>query len=282
MLRILFCMLCLLLPCTAPAHAQSLLNRSDPLTRNLVLWWIAAPHQMGGTTWYPQIGRDRGTLSGMALTSTTSGWQSSTRKGAYGEMRFDGTDDVIGTGTTTLVAGLPAFTVCLWFRSTSTAVQQLYAETTGGGYPEMMLALFWGPSGQDISFNNYNGSGLGIVAPGFPAVPAASGQWQHLCGVQRSISSGEVWSNAWLAGANIGTITPTPTPDGRGLGFAPNESYRFTGALDDIRVYNRALSPNEIKQVYLDRPRINQPSPSYVAAFQILNKGLLPFFTSPR
>lgn len=280
MLRILFCMLCLLLPFTAPAHAQSLLNRSDPLTKVLALWWVIAPHQTGGTTWYPQVGRDRGTLTGMTLAGTTSGWQSSTRNGTYGEMRFDGSDDQVSTGTTTLVANLPAFSICLWFRSTSTVPQQLYSEGVGS-WPELAIALNWSGStgGYNIRFFNWEAS-VGLDVIGYPATPVESNIWQHLCAVQKSKSSGELYSNAWMSSTSAGSLT-TVAPTQRVLGASTQATNRLVGALDDVRVYTRALTPTEVARIYLDRPRINQPSPSYVAAFQILNKGLLPFFTSP-
>jgi hypothetical protein len=282
MLRILLCMLCLLLPYTA--YTQSLVDRSDPLAKNLALWWIAAPHQMGGTTWYPQVGRDRGTLAGMTLAGTTSGWQSSTRNRAYGEMRFDGSDDQVNTGTTTLVANLPAFTICVWFRSTSTNPQQLYSEGVGS-WPEMTIALNWSGStgGYNIRFFNWEAS-VGLDVIGYPATPVESGVWQHLCAVQESKSSGKLYSNTWMSSTSTGSLG-TVTPTQRVLGASTQATNRLVGALDDIRVYNRALSPNEVKQVYVSRPPLSQPSPSFmaaVAAIQIPNKGLLPFFTTPR
>jgi hypothetical protein len=47
----------------------------------------------------------------------------------------------------------------------------------------------------------------------------------------------------------------TATPPGGGdaterIGADPNNSLYFSGTLDDVRLYNRALSATEIKQLY--------------------------------
>lgn len=271
--------LLLFLLCVPSAYAQSLLDRNDPLTKGLALWWIAAPHQMGGTTWYPQVGQDKGTLTGMTLAGTTSGWQSSTRKGAYGEMRFDGSDDQVNTGTTTLIANLPAFTICLWFKSTSTAAQQLYSEGVGS-WPELAIALNWSGStgGYNIRFFNWETS-VGLDVIGYPATPVESGVWQHLCAVQKSKSSGELYSNAWMSSTSTGALG-TVTPTQRVLGASTQGTNRLVGSLDDVRVYTRALTPGEVLRVYLSRPQIRQPDLSFKAADQ--QKGsLMPFFSLP-
>lgn len=275
-------MLFLLLLCVLPSSVCAqpfMMDKDDPLLRGLVNWWVATPRQMGGTIWYPRVGQDRGTLVNMTLASTTSGWQSSSRRGASGEMRFDGTDDQVTTGATTLVANLPAFTVCLWFRSTLASGQQLYTENVGG-WPDMMLAIAYPSS--NINFNNYNNDGTGIETTGVPAVALTAGLWQHLCAVQRSKSSGEVWSNAVRAGTSTGTVGAV-APTQRALGSTPQGSNRFVGSLDDIRVYNRALSPSEIKQLFMQSLQSNPVGPSMVfqTTIQLLNKGLLPFFTQP-
>lgn len=272
---LLLLLLLLLAPCTL--SAQPVMNPNDSLMKGLVNWWITTPHQMGGNTWYPRVGKDRGTLANMTLAGTASGWQSSSRRFASGEMRFDGNDDQVNTGTTTLVANLDAFTVCLWFRSTGSGTQQLYTENVGA-WPDMMLVLNWGGTpGTTMAFNNYDAvGGLEVYVDPLPVL-SNSGFWYHACGVQRSKSSGELWFNGVLIGTNIGSVG-TVAPTQRTLSGTPQGTNRLTGALDDIRVYNRALSPDEIGKLFVNQPRMAGPSMSFMAAVSLKKGSLMPHF----
>lgn len=248
------------------------------LLKGLIGQWVAQPSQMGGTTWYPQVGRDKGTLVNM--TNADSGWQPTRRPGGAGEMRFDGTDDQVNTGTTVLLANLPAFSVCLWFRSTATGTQQLYTENVGG-WPDMMLVLNWGDPTL-MYFNNYDNVG-GVEASGPLAFPIDSNIWQHACGVQRSKSSGEVYVNGKLVGTGGGTVG-TVSPTQRAFGATPQGSNRLIGALDDIRTYTRALSASEVAQLYAQSSRkmLQQAVRSNgVFASSVFRGSLMPFFSLP-
>jgi hypothetical protein len=50
--------------------------------------------------------------------------------------------------------------------------------------------------------------------------------------------------------------TGTLTPIGNGTGtieigsFGSGGSYNLNGLIDDVRIYNRALSPDEVEQLY--------------------------------
>lgn len=259
----------------APVDGQS------TLMKGLVGQWIVQPPQMGGITWFPQVGLDKGTLVGMSTAD--SGWQPTKRPGGAGEMRFDGTDDQVNTGTAVLLANLPAFTVCLWFRSTSTVGQQLYTENIGG-WPDMHLVLNWGDPTK-VYFNNYDNVGGSIEASGPAALPLDSNSWQHLCGVQRSKSSGEVYSNGKLVGTGSGTVG-TVSPTQRAFGATPQGSNRLIGALDDIRTYTRALSASEVAQLYAQSSRsmlqrVVQGNAFAVTAPSVARGSLMPFFSLP-
>jgi hypothetical protein len=258
----------------APVDGQS------TLMKGLVGQWIVQPPQMGGITWFPQVGLDKGTLVGMSTAD--SGWQPTKRPGGAGEMRFDGTDDQVNIGTTVLLANLPAFTVCLWFRSTTTAAQQLYTENDST-WPDMSLVINWnGPT--TITLINYDDVSGGMETVGTSPVAIDSNTWIHVCGVQFSKSSAGVYFNGKLtSGASTGSINIT-TPTARALGSTPQGSNRLLGALDDIRTYTRALSASEVAQLYQQSSRAMLQQAlrgNGVFAASVFRGSLMPFFSLP-
>jgi len=270
---LLLFLLFLLFPTLALGQAPLSAN----LRQGLVGRWVVSPLTKGGLTWYPQVGQDKGTL-----VNGVNGYQPTFRPGGVGEMRFDGTNDQINTGTTVLLANLPAFTICLWFRSASTAAQQLYTENISG-WPDLHIVINWGDPTK-IYFNNYGNTGQ-VESSGVPAFALDSNVWQHVCGVQRSKSSGEIYSNGKLIGVSTGTVG-TSTPSARAFGASPQGSNLFSGALDDVCTWTRALNAAEIQQVYIESQ--NKPSQAfalYDALFPTVvttRRGLLNYFTTPK
>lgn len=265
---------CLLFPSLVYAQAPLSTN----LQQGLVGRWVVSPLTKGGLTWYPQVGKDKGTL-----INGVNGYQPTVRPGGVGEMRFDGTDDQINTGTTVLLANLPAFTICLWFRSpTNPGTQQLYTENVST-WPDMHIVINWaGPT--EISFNNYDAS-AGMETHATPPFAVDSHIWQHVCGVQISKSSAQIYFNGKLAATSTGSVG-TIAPSARTFGASPQATNRFNGALDDVCTWTRALSADQVQQVYIESQ--NKPSQVltvYNALFPTVvttRRGLLNYFTSPR
>ena len=78
---------------------------------------------------------------------------------------------------------------------------------------------------------------------------AYAGKWTHVCGV--SSSSGAIlYFNGIQVGSRNDTVSLTKTT-GLGIGyrFGVNSDY-FTGQLDDVRIWNRALTPSEVNLIY--------------------------------
>jgi hypothetical protein len=264
----------LLLPSTAMPQAPLSAN----LQQQLVNRWVVSPLTKGGLTWYPAVGKDKGTLA-----NGVNGYQATVRPGGVGEMRFDGVDDQINTGTTVMLANLPAFTICLWFRSAvNPGTQQLYTENVST-WPDMHIVINWASS-SEVSFNNYDAS-AGMETHATPPFAVDSNTWQHVCGVQISKSSAQIYFNGKLAGTSAGSVG-TIAPSARTFGASPQATNRFNGALDDICTWTRTLSANEVQQVYIESQ--NKP-PQAFAVYDALfptvvttRRGLLNYFTTPR
>jgi len=80
-------------------------------------------------------------------------------------------------------------------------------------------------------------------------------EWYHLVAV-RTFSSGNIGlSKVFINGQEKGSVTRTGTPDignsNTTIGYDNSSQYYFNGYIDDVRIYNAALSSSQIKQNYI-------------------------------
>jgi len=141
------------------------------------------------------------------------------------------------------------FTVALWVNPAATQVP--YADIWGnhvGGFRGMVMQQEY------TNTNLYRFAwGNGSSWTGSASFQLAANQWQHVTAVRRGdqaivhINGVEVSRVAVLPGA----ILPNPNMNfAIGNGY-PDSPRFFNGMLDDVRVYNRALSSIEIQAIYL-------------------------------
>ena len=226
-------------------------NYGHPLARGLVSWWLVLPWWKGGMRWQ-DITQKRlhGTLSG----GTT--WRSLRRPGGYGCLGFDGTDDTV------TIANLPLMgndaTLCCWVNGTSfSANKTLFCAQNGGS--DNALTMECGRTASRLSVV-HSGS---AVHTGSTNVPGTN-VWFHAA-FTRTGTSGAWTVTTYINGAldsSTGSIATNPyplsTPNTR-IGTNPGIAGRYlSGAMDDVRIYNRCLSAGEIRQIYLNS-RLGQP-----------------------
>ena len=184
---------------------------------------------------------NHGTLTNMASTA----WVTSGGKGA---LSFDGINDNV----TTNVPGLTTTdrAVAVWFRSSATYANGNYGFLvkwgTAASFPADVGKDFSVSFGTDgnigtnaISISQY---GDGVGASGFN-----DGNWHH--GV--FMAQGNAYS-IYIDGVlrNSKTMTTNATAGIVSIGTAYG-GFFFNGQLDDLRLYNQALTPPEIRQLYL-------------------------------
>ena len=214
-----------------PTGSQTTSN----LLNGLVGYWT-----MDGkdTNWLTGIEYDRSgnRNNGQLVSMSTS---SSPAIGKIGQaMRLDGSSGYIRVGTTNF--GSNSGTVSIWVNpSTITGTTQLFAHQNGSN--RLYLGVNAAPA-----------LNIGIADSGGIDVSTAlvASQWQNFV---LTYSSG-----AWVfykngaqqsQGSYSGTITFQGYAD---IGAAGNGGWttKFAGLIDDARVYNRALSAAEVKQLY--------------------------------
>ncbi len=162
------------------------------------------------------------------------------------------------------------FTLSLWFKTTSTTGGKLIglgdAQTGTSGHYDRHLYM---NNAGKIYFGCYNG-GVQTLST---AIACNNGAWHNaaatlsgagmelyidgvLTASNTGVTSGENYSGYWRMGFDDLTGWPS----------APSSNY-FSGQLDDIRVYDKALSASEIALFY-DGTNVNAPAvitPEYLA-----------------
>ena len=249
-----------LLLLVTPAESQRTVDRTAPFAQGLVAWWRVLPGVSGGGQWVDLMGRFNTTLTNMTAAGT-SGWGATTRAGGTGEVRFDGTNDYATTPSSGLLYP-PAFTLTVWVRRTATGsdYQRVLSHPDGGSRHLYVRAagtvstsiLVSAGGGTTISHDNVGG-------------PIDVGTWYFLsmsydtvvgfsfarnCVQQFSDpQNGTAFAitNVILFGANSGASAD-----------------RFTGAMDDVRLYNRVLATRDLCGVMrassLGDPRLLPPT----------------------
>jgi hypothetical protein len=220
---------------------------------------LPANLQQGLVAYYPFNGNandesgngNDGVVNGAALTSD--------RFGSIGNAyQFNGTSDYILCSNSNLPFGNSSRTFSAWFKlSQSQGYSDWYSIFSYGGndyYGEL----------NDILVGNLNESSIELnTHENFYQTPILNGlfdSWQHLVVTysNESITGVSIYLNGTIvqnvnvnnAGLDqIQTSNSNPLMIGRSnVMYASN--FYFNGLLDDMAIYNRALSPSEIQQLY--------------------------------
>jgi hypothetical protein len=191
---------------------------------------------------------NNGTVNGATLTSDRFGSPNS----AYS---FDGVSSDILVPETLFGPTDPAWTVSLWITTDNgpyTVQQELFYKSCVNG--EVSLDIQAGL----ISFRP------NLATSGYMSVtaPVRSNSVIHLVGVYQKGQSISLYTNGVLA---TNSVVPNENLHVQALSlqsalgayhYGSSPSYHFRGVIDDVVVYNRALSSAEIQQLYNPQPAV--------------------------
>ncbi|GHH28118.1 sialidase family protein [Streptomyces lanatus] len=177
----------------------------------------------------------------------------STTSGRFGgAMAFDGANDAVRLPhRSQLKLGTESFTASLWFRYTSRTGEQpmLWMGGIGGGQPQFWLR--GEPASNRVRALMTVRSGATTVRSASVSTTAAhnDGQWHHLAlrrggGRLTLFIDGRAISTAGVSGSVSRT-----SPFGVHIGQRMDSRAFFTGAIDEVRVWNRALTDAEVTRV---------------------------------
>ncbi len=217
---------------------QSVLSasRNNVLTSGLVGLWSFDGKDMNWRTnkALDKSGRGNdGTLVGMSTTSSPT-------IGKIGQgMKFNGNGQYI----TTAPISLPKFTVAAWVNPSGN--QTGYSAVVSDQYPSYVNYVIAFTSG---TTNVYGGIyNAGWYQTGASTLPI--NKWTHV-----SITFDNNILTLYINGASTTSVYAPITPQSSGTGINIGKRWDlpdyFSGLIDDVRIYNRALSATELKQLY--------------------------------
>lgn len=188
------------------------------------------------------------------VNSATFGAASGIIGGGY---TFDGTDDYISVPSGS-IGSLDVFTISAWAKVNSLPASQAYilvhdrqnADTAPNKHFEFRLAndgtLY---SGWEAS----NGDDRAITYSDFWTDHGTN--WVHLVMTRDSNGDGVLYVNGINQGTTSGSIETTNTDDImigaiRSTGSMGSEQLHFNGIIDEVRIYDRAISSEQVTQLY--------------------------------
>ncbi|TSC93171.1 MAG: LamG domain protein jellyroll fold domain protein [Candidatus Berkelbacteria bacterium Licking1014_7] len=237
--------------------------RVSNLNKGLVGQWDLSKESMKSAT----VFGDR-TPYGNNGTSANTPTLTTDQKGqANKALSFNGTSDYVGTGTKVL-SSFTAITVSAWVKFNTTANYDGWVNQWGSGvyngYAHRISDSAPYKQYFEVSINDENHA--------IGATTLSTGTWYHLVGTWTSGDNVRVYLNGTLDGTSATVKTGTITPNKNfGIGFlqwsGANPANYHNGSINDVRIYNRALTQTEITQLY------NQYAPKLQV--NSLSKGLV-------
>jgi hypothetical protein len=167
-----------------------------------------------------------------------------------GSVSLDGTDDFINLGNITQLNSLTNFSVSIWYKlflipSGATVLCAKWDNSFGG-----VFNVIHSPISEAIVFYIHNASGLDYVSYHWGLGDL---DWHHVVGVYNGEDMRIYFDG--LPTPNVKPKTgPLPASDWHDvkIGSSQNADF-FRGSFDDFRIYNRALSSNDVFSIYNSR-----------------------------
>ena len=238
------------------AFTRRRIDDTSTLRQGLVGAWCPSLPNGGSGNMLPDVSgyNSHGSLVNMSPDD----WVSSQYGRALG---FDGVDDRVSTNLTS--GTITTFSCSVWVRQIALSINKqifgwwdgssgLFAQT---GYNDSSKILFLAGTGSNFaetpsgSFSSNQITHLIFTYNG-PASSLADKMSIFINGVSQSLS---YFSGVLASSVNTGASTFS-------IGYASISPRFWNGALDDIRIYNRVLSPSEIR-LLASRPGIGLQNP---------------------
>ena len=242
-----------------PLEANAAIISKPPTNLGLVGYWSMNE----GTGSY--AGDSSGNKNTGTLTNGPT-WVDGKRGKA---LNFDGSNDYVavsGNSTFDLSRG----TIAGWFKFDDMSGGVDFA--TGGSWLDERFVLHFGyQDNGKIKFTISNGSSYNVLTSN---LSPNMEEWYHVA-VTYDGTNQKIYVNGSLDNTEASAITPAttnvPLYIGRTLGLAPDNS---DGFIDEVRIYNRALSAAEIQALYKSGTvKYATPSDTGLVGYWSMNEG---------
>lgn len=243
------------------------LNTDHPQAQGLVMMFLAHPELMhGGVRWVDVVGKYVGTITSTAWPATliSGPGMGTARSGGAGEMRFDGTNDYVALSAPAAANFAAPATLCGWVNTLADTAQTLWGLTDNTATVDNTVSVFIGNAvtgnlTNELITVNRKIATVTTYILGYTTATRTElidGKWHHIAityngtvvaiyldGISKTVTVGTGSNNGAFGG--ITTVTNLDI----GARHANGPGAFMNGALDDVRLYNRALSPLEILDV---------------------------------
>jgi hypothetical protein len=197
---------------------------------------------------------NNGTLSGVSFsfdTNAVSGqWN--------GALNFDGTDDYLDLpdGFDNFRGGM---TISLWAYPTAAKNWARFVDMGNGQYNNNIVFARRGTT-NDLAFEAYDGTASGGQVTAAGAIQL--NQWQMFTATLNASGTVTLYKN----GSQVATgTTALPSNIARINNYIGRSNWAadawFQGRMDDVKIYNYALTPQEVQSIYLSGGQAQNPSP---------------------
>lgn len=213
-------------------------SAADP---NLVSWWKF--NETSGTVASDSAGSNNGQLvNGPAWTTGHND----------GALHFDGVNDYVQVANNASLNITNAITVSAWVKRDVAGVWGYVLDKTTYTYPYNGYGLYVGLYDEVQFAATIGGSWEGS---GAPAGSVGAGSWYLLTGTFDG-SAMKLYINGTLEHTTLVSGSLAVNNSDLKIGAIPGfeTGYFFDGLIDDVRIYNRALSDGEIQQLYIPEP----------------------------
>jgi hypothetical protein len=247
-------------------HVEVLEERTVPtavaLPSNAVSWWTA------NSTPNDALGLNNATLTNVTYTTGEVGKAFS----------FNGLNGWAALGDPSSLAFTASFTIEGWIKVNGLPTNYnfgsiMFRGDDRGGLDPYQLVIQ--PNGNlEFGIDNASNQGTGIQAP------IATGQWVHVAatlddatGAMTLYENGAVVAQETTTIRPFATLDPTQEP-GVGIGNSnalDNYDVPFNGLIDELTVYNRALTANEVLGIYKAGTSGKVISPITVTGTSVVN-----------
>lgn len=191
---------------------------------------------------------NNGTLSGNPVWAPAGG-----RIG--GALTFDGTGDrvTVADSTTNLLDGGSQFSLSMWVYPVDTAAHALAVKRTSGGVNESYTFSLLSGSKPQIDIGKYVAASTNRLSSG---TALSSNAWHHLVVVfDGTLAATDKRIKLYIDGsadnfkATTVSTVPRNTTAPLMIGGYDTAGSAFNGSMDEVRVYNRALTNSEILEL---------------------------------
>ena len=175
-----------------------------------------------------------------------------TKGGKFGSaVEFDGSNDYVDLGDPAVLQLTGAMTVSAWVNASSAGASEKHAVSKRGGDAARSWALLLNATTNAPIFTIASDATDGYSATSPSSLSTSA--WHHIVGVYVPSTAVRIYVDGQLANENTTSIPATQfTNNGLNIniGRRPSPAAYFPGLIDDVKIYNYALTADDIKTDY--------------------------------